>query len=247
MVGGKTEAVSWTGSERQVANLVERDFTITNDGRQVPGVSWMGSRSTPNRLVLLGHGGTVDKKADYIRMVAMGLAGYGIASVAIDGPGHGDRPGATASTAFTPERFASAWESDGGTSGIVSDWSAALDFIEAEHGARSTGWWGLSMGTMMGIPVIANEPRIDAAVLGLMGNWGPNGDDLARLAPKVACPVRYLLQLDDEIVPPESVRSLYEAIGSNQKSLHENPGAHASVPLAESMATVTFLHQQLSS
>ena len=40
---------------------------------------------------LLGHGGTTHKKADYIMVVAGLLAGKGIASLAIDGPGHGDR------------------------------------------------------------------------------------------------------------------------------------------------------------
>ena len=242
---GQTAWVSWIGSERQVANLSERDFVVTNEGREVPGVAWGPWNASAEKVVLLGHGGTVHIKADYIRMAAIGLAGSGIASIAIDGPGHGDRPGATGASAFTAERFASAWNSDGGTDGIVSDWRAALNFIEAEDGARPAGWWGLSMGTMVGIPVVANEPRISAAVLGLMGNWGPNASDLMRLAPQVTCPVHYLLQLDDEVVSPDSVRTLYEAIGSSQKSLHENAGSHAAVPITESLATLQFLSMHL--
>ncbi len=237
--------MTWRGTQRHVANLVERDFVLENQGRAVPGVLWGPAGSAANRLVLLGHGGTVHKKADYVRLVAMGLAGFGIASMAIDGPGHGDRPGATGSTAFTEAKFASAWESDGGTDAMVSDWIAALDFIEAEQGARSVGWWGLSMGTMMGLPVIAQESRLKVAVLGLMGIRGPNGVDLLRLAPEVSCPVRFLLQLDDEVVPKVAVRALFDAIGSEDKALYANPGRHAGVPVAESLATLKFLDERL--
>ncbi len=211
----------------------------------VPGVLWGPGGGEARRLVLLGHGGTVHKKADYIRLAAMGLAGFGIATMAIDGPGHGQRPGATGASAFTAERFSAAWNSDGGTAGMVSDWIAALDFIEREEGARATGWWGLSMGTMMGVPVIAAEPRIRAAVLGLMGDWGPNADDLLRLAPDVSCPVRFLLQLDDEVVPPESVRRLFEQLGSDEKTLHANAGSHAAVPIPESLASLQFLNDRV--
>ncbi len=237
--------MSWNRPEKRVANLLERSFVLDEAGRAVPGVAWSPATGVANRLVLLGHGGTLHKKAEYIRLLAMGLAGYGIASMAIDGPGHGERPAASGSTAFTPEKFTAAWESDGGTEGIVSDWIAALDYLESEDGARPTGWWGLSMGTMMGIPVIAREPRISAAVLGLMGVWGPNAEDLLRLAPEVHCPVRFLLQLDDEVVPGDAVRTLFAAVGANEKTLRENPGSHTGVPMLESLATLAFLNDHV--
>ena len=74
--------------------------------------------------------------------VAELLAAAGVASMAIDGPGHGDR----VSEPMRPEEFAKAWEDGGGTQAAVEDWQASLDFIEQEFGARPTGWWGLSMG-----------------------------------------------------------------------------------------------------
>ena len=48
---------------------------------------------------------------------------------------------------------------------MLSDWHDALDFIENELGARLTGWWGLSMGIVMGLPVSATDSRIKVALL----------------------------------------------------------------------------------
>ena len=72
-------------------------------------------------------------------------------------------------TGRRPAEFDEAWIAGGGTASAISDWRLALDFIETEIGARPTGWWGLSMGTMMGLPVVASDDRIRCAVLGLMG------------------------------------------------------------------------------
>ena len=107
---------------------------------------------------------------------------------------------------------------------MIADWAAALDFIEAEEGARPTGWWGLSMGTMMGLPVTASDKRIKVALLGLMGNWGPNADDLVRLAPQVNCPVRFLLQWDDEIVPLDAGTRAVRQAGHQRQNVARKPG-----------------------
>ena len=195
----------------------ERGFMLEVDDRTVPGVYWTPTEGAADRLVLLGHGGTTHKKADYIEDVAVGLVGAGMAAMAIDGPGHGDRSIDVPES--DPDRFEKLWDGGGGTDGVVADWAAALDFVEAEEGARPTGWWGLSMGTMMGLPVAATDRRIQVAVLGLMGTWGPNGDDLANLAADVTCPLRFLVQWDDEIVPRDSCLDLFGALGSTRKTL----------------------------
>ncbi len=190
---------------------------------------------------MLGHGGTTNKKAEYIVNVAGLLAARGIASFAIDGPGHGDR----ASGDDAVKDFAGVWNKNGGTDTVISDWRAALDFIEAQEGARPTGWWGLSMGTMMGLPVTASDERIKVALLGLMGTWGPNGADLKRLAPSVSCPVRFLVQWDDEIVPRDKAFELFGLIGSKKKTMHVNPGAHSAVPVPEFEDSANYLDRYL--
>ncbi len=242
--------MAWNGKNTTPAPAMERGFTLDVEGREVPGVYWAPAEGAADRLVLLGHGGTTHKKTDYIQELAVALAARGMAALAIDGPGHGDRADPTAETTEADgghplASFEDKWNGGGGTASVVQDWVASLDFIEAEEGVRPTGWWGLSMGTMMGLPVTAADPRIKVAVLGLMGSWGPNGNDLMQLAPDVRCPVRFLMQWDDEIVPRDACLELFGALGTSKKTMHANPGAHAAVPRFEVEASVDYLIRYL--
>ena len=234
--------MAWSGDTQQDGNLTEREFLIEVEGRSVPGVYWAPKDRDCDRLVLLGHGGTAHKQIEYIQQMAFAFAQKGIATMAIDGPGHGAR----ATQDFSaPDSFVKAWHEGGGTEGIIQDWQGALDFIESELGSRPTGWWGLSMGTMMGLPVCATEPRIKVALLGLMGTWGPNQEDLAKLAPNLNCPVRFLIQWDDEVVLRNTCLELFGLIASAKKTLHANPGAHSAVPQFENKASVEYLDKYL--
>lgn len=233
----------WTSTAASAGpQVTERSFELQGNNGKVPGVYWEPATDAKNALVLLGHGGTRHKKVDYIVGVAQLLAARGIASMAIDGPGHGER---AAADAGAEQDFAKIWNDGGGHTGMLEDWRLALDFIEAEHGGRPTGWWGLSMGTMMGLPVCASEKRIQVAQLGLMGTWGPNGKELRALAPELSIPVRFLVQWDDEIVPRDKCLELFGLIGSEKKTLHGNPGAHAAVPQFEIVGSVDYLAQHL--
>ncbi len=234
--------MSWNDKNESHEVMEEKGFTVVVDGQEVPGVYWE-PREGGERLVLLGHGGTTHKKMDYIMLMADQLARKGIATMAIDGPGHGER--AHEGDPLSATWFQEAWHAGGGTEGMLKDWRAALDFIEAECGPRPTGWWGLSMGTMMGLPVTATDDRIKVAVLGLMGTWGPNGDELKTLAPKVTVPLRFLVQWDDEIVPRDGCIEIFGLLGSERKTMHCNPGAHSAVPKFEINASVKYLNRYL--
>ena len=237
--------MGWNDKDATRDGVEERGFDLTVDGRHVPGVYWARASAADERLVLLGHGGTAHKKVEYIEQVARMLAARGIASMAIDGPEHGDRA-AGAGAIRNVDAFVQMWHDGGGTDAVIEDWRAALDFVESEKGDRPTGWWGLSMGTMMGLPVTATDDRIRIAVLGLMGTQGPNAKDLEKLAPKVTCPVRFLLQWDDELVPRQSCLDLFDTLGSKKKTLHANPGRHQAVPQFEIAASVDYLDRHLS-
>ena len=235
--------MTWRNDAVSTEAITEREFDLTVNGQNVPGVYWRPTGGDADRVALLGHGGSTHKKVEYIQLVAKLLAERGIASIAIDGPGHGER--ASGVEVQSSDGFADIWNGGGGTEGIVADWQAALNFIEAEEGVRPACWWGLSMGTMMGLPVTASDSRIRVALLGLMGTWGPNGDDLKRLAPDVLCPVRFLVQWDDEIVPRNTCLQLYDALGSEKKTLHANPGIHTAVPQTEISGSVEYLDRYL--
>ena len=238
--------MSWNGKNDTHSGVLERGFTLNVEGRTVPGVYWTPENGSTNRLVLLGHGGTTHKKVEYIAQLAALLVARGISAMAIDGPGHGDRQNAAAGADNNLDEFPRMWRDGGGTDAIVADWAAALDFIEAEDGERPTGWWGLSMGTMMGLPVTASDKRIKVALLGLMGGGGVNGADLLRMAPEVSCPVRFLLQWDDQLIPLKEGLELFDRLGTKHKTLHANPGLHSAVPRFELFSgSVDYLDQRL--
>ena len=234
--------MAWTDNEDTRGATTERAFKLNVDGHEVPGVYWEPAGGS-DRLVLLGHGGTTHKKADYILMLVDLLASKGIASMAIDGPGHGDRK--QAGTGDDMADFAKVWNEGGGTAFALVDWKAALDFIESEKGARPTGWWGLSMGTMMGLPVCVNDSRISVAVLGLMDTTGVNAKEIIASAPNLACPVRFLIQWDDELVPRETALKLFDMLGSKRKTLIANPGIHQNVPIPEFEGSISYLDRYL--
>ena len=235
--------MEWKGKPKVSRKVEEQEFQLTCEGRRVPGVLWRPqARGENGKLVLLGHGGTTHKRADYILAVARWLArSHGIAAFAIDGPGHGDRleKGVTA-------EFREAWSREETTTETVADWQAALNEIQKIVGAGPVGYWGLSMGTMMGLPLVAVEPRIKVALLGLMGFWGPNATELRNAAPKITCPVRFLMQWDDEIVPRERALNLFDALGSEDKALHAHPGLHSAIPVTTMRKTTKYLASYLS-
>ena len=235
--------MSWNDKVGKIDGVEERGFDLAVGGHSVPGVYWSPVDRPSERLVLLGHGGTAHKKIEYIAELAAMFASKGIASVAIDAPGHGER--AAGELSRDVDAFVERWHQGGGTDAVLTDWRESLDFIESEAGVRPTGWWGLSMGTMMGLPFAATDDRIRVALLGLMGTEGPNAEDLRRLAPKLTCPVRFLLQWDDEIVSRQSCLDLFDALGSAKKTLHANPGRHQAVPRFETVASVEYIDRYL--
>jgi alpha-beta hydrolase superfamily lysophospholipase len=64
-------------------------------------------------------------------------------------------------------------------------------------------------------------------------------------AARIACPVLFLVQTDDELVPPERALALFRSIGSTDKRLHAHPGAHAAVPTEEIDASEAFFARHL--
>ncbi len=119
------------------------------------------------------------------------------------------------------------------TAEMVADWRHVLDEVlgsdATAHGGLGIGYWGLSMGTLLGLPLVAAEPRIDACVLGLAGAVGPTRDDLVEAAKACVVPTFFLMKLDDELFSRESCWELFDLLGATDKQLHASPGRHAEV------------------
>jgi alpha-beta hydrolase superfamily lysophospholipase len=82
-------------------------------------------------------------------------------------------------------------------------------------------------------------------VLGLMGTFD-DANPWATAAPNIECPVLFLVQTDDELVPTDKALALFRSIGSHDKRLHAHPGAHSAVPTEEVEASEAFFARHLS-
>lgn len=221
--------------------VLERDFTLG----EITGALWSpsaGSRHAP--LVLMGHGGGLHKKTPGLVVRARHcVTTYGYTVVAIDAPGHGDRPRGPeddqaradlrrAHTTGDNELFESASVRYGISLAerAVPEWRQILDALQElpEIGAEAPIGYGggITLGTGIGIPLTAVEPRITAAIFG--GGFFPH-EVLVEAARRITVPVQFLLPWDDEHVDRQASLALFDAFASEEKTLHANPGDHRSV------------------
>jgi pimeloyl-ACP methyl ester carboxylesterase len=239
-------------AETSSNGIVERDFTVG----EIPGVLWSpasGSERAP--LVLMGHGGGTHKKWPAMLGRAERLVtGGGFNVVTIDAPGHGGRP----RTAYDEQEIAElfrareAGEPEGPivtrynadiADRAVPEWRATLDALQElpEIGTEGpVGYYGLNMGTAIGIPLITAEPRITAAVLGLF--WP---ETVAETASRITVPIEFDLQWDDEHIDRQAGLALFDAFASTEKTLHVNAGKHKELPRFEADSAVRFFVRHL--
>jgi pimeloyl-ACP methyl ester carboxylesterase len=237
-------------SESAVDGVSQRTFTVGD----VPGVLWAPVDAAGSRpLVLLGHGGGQHKTAPGLAARAHRyVTTCGFAVAAIDAPGHGDRPKTEQDERQVAEirRRVGAGEPIGTlvvgynadlAARAVPEWQATLDALQrVGYVDGPAGFWGVSMGTGIGVPFVADEPRIGAAVFGLAGHEG-----LAAPAGRVVVPLEFLLQWDDENVPRDSGLALFDSFASAEKTLHANPGRHLGVPRFEVESSERFFRRHL--
>lgn len=240
----------WVGEPLTGDGVVERRFDLEVEARVVPGILWTPEDALgPRPIVLVGHGATRHKRVDHILALARHLARrHQFAVAAIDCPGHGDRradPEADEIKVFA--EFLAEWTRPGSVDDMIAEWAATLEAVRAldEVGDGPVGYWGLSMGTIYGVPFAATEPRVQVAVFGLMGLVGPTRERLAADAPRVTCPVLFIQQWDDQLLPRADVLALFDALGTVDKRLHAHPGDHSSVPAEEVEFSINFLARHL--
>lgn len=244
--------------EKTVDSVVQRDFVIDCNGETVPCVIWAPKGAISTRpLMLMGHGGSQHKKTVGIRTRAIHYADkHGWATLAIDAPGHGDRVtreeaealarevgarvrGEVTGAAWTPERLKMMGER---TRRAVPEWKAALDAalaLDFVGNTQTIGYWGVSMGTAIGVPFVATEPRIICAVFGLAG-LRPDANDFEKAANAITIPVQFVFQWQDAVASHEHGIALFDAFGSNEKTMHINPGGHMDIPNFEGDAWEGF-------
>ena len=170
--------------------VVERRVGLEVGGETVPGIVWLPEDAVgPRPTVILGHGGVVHKRAPEVLGLARRLVRHqGYAAVALDVPEHGERitdeeaararrrsvqaridqgPGAGLPMVMDANQragFAARMGTHVGELTALVDDLATTGFIDDR-----LGYWGLSMGTGIGLRFVASEPKVKAAVLGLAG------------------------------------------------------------------------------
>ena len=240
------------GQSRVTDGTAERAFELEVAGKPVPGILWTPAPDGgggPRPLVLVGHGATLHKRIDHIVALAHLLTRHDFAVASVDAPGHGDRRLDKAADEIQLfSNFLAEWSRPGSTDEVVAEMQATLDALRSldEVGDGPIGYWGLSMGTIYGIPLAAAEPQVQVAVFGLMGLLGPTVERLRADAASLACPVLFLQQWHDQLIRREDAFALFDTIGSVDKRLHAHPGQHAAVPVEELLASVDFLARHLS-
>lgn len=248
--------MDWRGPAEVAMGVSERGFTVSRAGDSIPGILWMpADLAGPVPLVLIGHGGQSEKRnPNGLALARRFVRRHHVAVAAIDAPEHGERgPIVVTEDPAGHPAYIELWKQPGTFDRMNADWKATLDALITlpEIDGERVGYWGLSMGTMLGLPFVASEPRVKAAVLGLCGFAGRSairgrfGDRHRADAPNVTCPVMFMVQWDDERFDRDGAFELFHALGSTDKRLHAHPGLHAEMPAEATDATREFLAARL--
>lgn len=224
-------------SEQHLDDIVEREFVLDD----VPGILWTPmstSSSEPVPLILLGHPGGVGRM--YPRLFARARAAIelGCSAATIELPSNGIRP---RSDRIEQARAALQQTLKAGVppteeiidsfilplvDQAVPEWRATLDALLTlpEH----DGPVGFSGGVIaVGARLAAVDPRITAAGL-FAGSFIPLS--ILEEARQVTIPLHVLLQWDDQGNDRQRALDLFDAFGSQEKTLQANVGGHTGVP-----------------
>ncbi|MET9040724.1 alpha/beta hydrolase [Streptomyces mirabilis] len=243
--------MQFTSEQRLDDGVLEREFTLG----EIPGILWtLASTSAPAPLILLGHPPLGLRKM-YPRLAARARysAAEGFATATIELPGSGDRPRWPAVEQARADLRRAMQTGEPVSDEIIDavilplvdkavpEWQAALDALLSlpEIG----GPVGYSGGVIsIGIRLAVVEPRIVAAGF-FAGSFVPRA--VFEEARQVTIPLHVLLQWDDEGNDRQAALDLFDAFGSNEKSLHANMGGHTGVPQFAGDAAAQFFTRHL--
>ncbi|MEU3227562.1 alpha/beta hydrolase [Streptomyces sp. NPDC006976] len=238
----------FTSEQRLDNGVLVREFTLG----EIPGTLWTPASAEPAPLILMAHNGGLHRRESRLVGQARQAASHGYAVAAIDVPGHGDRPRSADDDAARAE-FRRAMRAGEPADELfeafvgplvartVPEWRTTLDALLELPGIG--GSVGYSGWTAVGIRLAATDPRIRAAAF-FAGGYVPRAQH--EEARRVTVPLLLLLQWDDEGNPRGRALDLFDAFGSEEKTLHANVGGHAGTPWFEVDDGERFFARHLS-
>ena len=232
--------IQWTDATDPRSNLT-REFRICRDNkRDITGALWLPKTPVMGKtLICCGHGASGDRYQTPISQLAERFTGAGLPVLSLDGPVHGlRRVGDGGRGAFFPE-----YQRKDSLVDMTDEWACAVELIQTEMKVGKLAYFGLSMGSLYGLPFVASRTDVTVATLGLMGvqtNF-PHGETLLKAAELIACPILFLMQLEDELFNRQGCLDVFDAFASMDKRLHANPGLHPEVPNEEIDFTFDFM------
>ncbi|WP_053720560.1 hypothetical protein [Saccharothrix sp. NRRL B-16348] len=240
----------FTSEQRFDDGVLERKFTLG----EIPGILWTpGSASAPAPLILVGHPGGLPTMYPRLAARARHAAAEGFAAATIELPWSGDRPRSAAAEEARADLRRALDAGEPVDDGIVDrlvlplvdqavpEWRDALDALLSLPGIG--GPVGYSGGVIaIGLRLAVVEPRIAAALL-FAGSFVPRA--MFAEARQVTIPLQVLLQWDDEGNDRQLALDLFDAFGSEEKTLHANMGGHTGVPRFEGDAANRFFARHL--
>ena len=208
----------------------------------VTGVLWSPAQPADGApLLLMGHGGGLSSRAPgTVARAENTVRREGFHVAAVDAPGHGGRERPPADQRLVDAMLRARRAGESPVPAIVElnvslaeravpEWRAVLDALLARPGIdpdAPVGYAGMTLGAMVGLPLIAAERRIRAATVG--GAFAcPSILDAARA---IAVPVDYLLPWADPEIPREHGLAVFDALGSAEKTLLAFPESHKRMP-----------------
>ncbi|MGB4136800.1 MAG: alpha/beta hydrolase [Microbacterium sp.] len=241
-------------SERPLDDgVIERDFLLD----AIPGILWMptsASSSAPVPLILLGHPGGLSRMRPRLQARARHSAARGFASATLELPGSGERPRLPVVDQARSELRQALAAGDPVSDDVVDrlilplvdtavpELRRALDVLLTLTGLR--GPVAYSGGVIsIGVRLAAVEPRIVAAGL-FAGSYVPR--TIIEEARRVSIPLHVLLQWDDIGNDRQVALDLFDAFGSEEKTLLANMGGHTGVPMSAGEHAAGFFARHLS-
>ena len=213
-------------SEREYGGLREVRFRTG----EAPGLLWLpDGEEGPFPLVLIQHPGMSSKDDFIVSGPAQAWATtHRWACLGLDAPGHGERAVPDPFAAMRDPEQAAAMAAQ-----FAGEVTEAVDELAERYPIDTgrLGYYGYSLGAMLGVPAVAGDGRFRAAVFAAAGT-GPlcgsaegDGSHLEGLA-EVA--VRVIAKERDEIVSGEATIELYAGI-PGEKDLVTLPGGHFAI------------------